>query len=76
MSIKWEDPGGPTKGGRTDYSEIVKALRENPGRWALIKTDAPASTVQHLKRLYGVEAVSRELKNGRGKIYARWNGED
>lgn len=42
--IKWEDPPAIDKSGRGRYDDLAAALRENPGRWALVGDDLAAST--------------------------------
>lgn len=76
VDIKWETPE-PAKAGRTagggQYGMVVAALKENPGAWAVVATDAAPSITTYLKKRYGLEAVSRGVKKGRAaKIYARW----
>lgn len=80
--IKWEEPefdGRRDK--KYDWVAIFAELRANPGRWALVSDDAPVSMTTNIKRGRYVggadgefEAVTRESKNYRGKIYARYVG--
>lgn len=71
MDIKWEEPDA-TRRGNGEYAALADALKARPGEWALVSENSHASVTGHLKRRYGLEAVARETKDGRAKIYARF----
>lgn len=68
--MKWSNP--PTRIWHSIAAD-VEALKENPGRWALVREDGAASIVAAYKR-YGCEARSHRNGNVRGRadVYARW----
>lgn len=74
--IVWEDPPeakyGPRSPGR--LRELVDQLRAHPGKWALVKANAPKSgtTNYYLRDRYGCEVVQRSNADGTFNIYARW----
>lgn len=73
--IKWEEPSEPAKGPGSGqrYAALVAALKENPGRWAVVAENAPATVAGYLKRRYGLEVTTRGVKNNRAeKVFARW----
>jgi hypothetical protein len=83
VKIRWEAP--PKRAVQTGkYGAIAKALKANPGEWAVVSDNAPASYVVSIKRgiLLGFtpagsfEATSRRNSNRskRVTVYARYIG--
>lgn len=81
--IKWEDPA-PDPRSRGKYRDLIRALRNNPGQWALVSEDAATTLSSAIKKGLGqwapagdFESVSRSLEGGQGnrvKVYARYIG--
>lgn len=73
--IKWEEPQPVSARNRrsSTYAPMVEELKKRPGQWAVVAEDAAPTITSYLKKVYGVEATARGVKNGRAeKIYARW----
>lgn len=75
MSVHWEDPPPEQDHRRRKPSAatlgLVEALKQQPGRWALVKMKPGAGGGDHLKRR-GLEVVTRKQPDGRYAMYARW----
>ena len=77
--IQWKNPPSPKQGpgatGRID--RVVSALKENPGRWALVAENYTAAAGETYKKR-GCEVTKRSAgkKGPSGNplydIYARW----
>ena len=83
VKIRWEAP--PKRAVPTGkYEAIAKALKANPGQWAIISENAPGSYAVSIKRglLVGFtpagsfEATTRRnsTRNKRVTVYARYIG--
>lgn len=73
--IKWETPAAAASGpgSKSRYAGIVEQLQARPGQWAVVSENASPTITRYLRDRYGLEAMSRGVKNGRAeKIYARW----
>lgn len=74
--IEWVDPPPPKTIGK--YDDVIAALRQNPGQWAVIRRNirtANGSFARSLKRR-GLEATQRSNADGTTDVYARYVGED
>jgi hypothetical protein len=84
--IEWEEPP-PAKSRaypKGVYVDIAKALRQNPGKWAIVRRDGQGNLAIFIRRgqvkgfapAGSFEAVSRANGLGRGHatIYARYVG--
>ena len=72
MNIEWKTPPAsyaPAK--QTPVAPFVEALKSNPGSWAFHGRKS-TSTATYLRNRYGLEVVTRNNKNGKADIYARW----
>lgn len=65
------------------YTEVALLLRANPGKWALVSSDAGRSMVQHLRRTYGLRSVMRNTYRPdpdktyiRGEVWASFSPQD
>jgi len=84
--IEWEEP--PTAKGRNYpkgvYVHIAKALRQNPGKWAIVRQDGQGNLAVYIRQgkvkgfapAGSFEAVSRANGLGRNHatVYARYVG--
>lgn len=84
MTIDWQDPppaAQPKK--KYEWAAVAEALRENPGRWALVLTDSKPSTVTLVTRIRQgsitafrpaghYDATSRVVDGGVIRVYARY----
>lgn len=73
--VVWKDPPPITRKGRPQqYPEILNALRENEGRWALwpgvYHTNTPSSHARLRKQ--GFEVVMRRSGAREWRMYVRW----
>lgn len=69
--IIWEEPSGGSTRQYKDWAPIVRELKDNPGRWALVATDVAKTTAAFLRTRYGLEAAARGHRDGRvEKLYA------
>lgn len=82
--MKWQDPPGDRRRS-SNYSDIARKLREQPGRWALIIEGTNASVTTHINKgrykdfapAGDFEATSRrDSTTGNVKIWARYVGEE
>lgn len=84
-NLEWENPppGQARKGSKWD--PIARALRNNPGKWAVIGRDIPTGIITTINRGElkcfqpegSFEAVSRNhTSRWQADVYARYVGED
>lgn len=79
IAIQWQNPPARPKQAHTPGTEntaIIEALKQNPGQWALIKTDTYPSVTTWWKNRPGFEARSSKVgkDNGKWDVYARYVG--
>lgn len=76
--VRWEDPPPPAMGPMRPgiYAEVVEELRANPGRWAVLWTDAKHASVADALRKRGCQVASRSNRTEPKTytIYARYVG--
>lgn len=86
VKITWSGPPPEDRFQRRlgEAGKIRELLMKHPGEWAIVRSDWPtaethrqatqlASTfAQRLRRDFGLESVSRSLKDGDVVVYARW----
>jgi len=72
VEIKWQDPPAAL----TLHDSIVAALKNNPGRWALVAEDRSSSSSGTPWTKSGFETKVHRKNPGDGKpkydVYARW----
>lgn len=72
VEIKWQDPPAAL----THHDSIVAALKNNPGRWALVAEDRSSSSSGTPWNKSGCETKVHRKNPGEGKakydVYARW----
>ena len=72
VEIKWQDPPAAL----TLHDSIVAALKNNPGRWALVAEDRSSSSSGMPWNKSGCETKVHRKNPGDGKpkydVYARW----
>ena len=72
VEIKWQDPPAAL----TLHDSIVAALKNNPGRWALVAEDRSSSSSGTPWTKSGCETKVHRKNPGDGKpkydVYARW----
>jgi hypothetical protein len=72
VEIKWQDPPAAL----TRHDSIVAALKNNPGRWALVAEDRSSSSSGTPWNKSGCETKVHRKNPGEGKakydVYARW----
>lgn len=80
QNIQWAEP--PERGGRCDHAEFAKALRDNPGAWAVMpgsysRQQATAINRGRLKNypIGEFDAVARSRGAGMYDIYVRYVGD-
>ncbi len=72
MHIEWKTPPDSTAPvAQSPIEPFVDELKRHPGEWALYGHKG-ASMAAYLRKRYGLEAVTRNNKNGKADIYARW----
>lgn len=77
--IIWQDPPADGRSARrSKHDEFRAALRGNPGRWALLGNRSPAVayTFRRSDLWNGFEIAVRNVKSGRGDVYARFVGDE
>ena len=72
--VRWEDP--PPRHGGWKWADVIDALKDRPGCWALVCDHETTSYVegtarQRLGRL-GCEVSIRRLDKGCSSLWARW----
>lgn len=70
--MKWQDP--PNRH-RLDYKALVEALQSRPGKWALVREDAPASSAKYLEMkgcIVRTSSIGKNYRSGRADVYAKW----
>lgn len=86
-NLTWEEPTPSAGGGRGRQSsvfteEVQEALKDNPGKWAVLIPEASASAVSNAqawsKKRPGFQVSSRTVVEQKGtktpfKVYARFN---
>lgn len=76
VEIKWQDPPASKRGMARSLVPIVTALKNNPGKWALVREKASSSSACVPWRKQGCEALVRRTNFGetpaRYDVYARW----
>lgn len=71
MALTWQDPPPRNVGNRdSGLDDIAEALRQHPGRWALISNDPYSGGGQPYKDR-GLEYVCRSRGDGTYDKYAR-----
>jgi hypothetical protein len=69
VEIVWQDP--PSRGGK-GYELVIEALKQNPGKWALINPKWKTSAAPAAFRQNGCEATTRKNDDGKTwSFYAR-----
>jgi hypothetical protein len=69
VEIVWQDP--PSRGGK-GYEQIIEALKQNPGKWALVNPKWKTSAAPAAFRQHGCEATTRKNDDGKTwSFYAR-----
>jgi hypothetical protein len=86
LALVWETPPPAQRGRKsTKWAAIVEALKDRPGEWAVIATDAPRASTSGLKnRFPGTQWMSRAnatMYDDDGfeqrptfKVWGRWTG--
>jgi hypothetical protein len=82
VELVWEEPPAEAiRGGNSEVTRIVEALKKNPGKWARVEEGVAAKSAVTKWERRGCEAVARNTgarKNGKGytyNVYARWAAE-
>lgn len=69
VEIVWQDP--PSRGGK-GYEHFIEALKQNPGKWALVSPDWKTTAPPSAFRQNGCEATARKNVDGKTwSVYAR-----
>jgi hypothetical protein len=64
VEIKWQDP--PTRRQRPGtYDDVIAALKQNPGKWALIIEDWKTNAAPAVFKQQRLEATARKNKDGK-----------
>lgn len=72
--IEWRDPAPPRRQTSPQTLEILRALKRNKGRWAVVKVCSYTSAAQRFRTL-GCDTATRRRDDGRIDIFARWPAE-
>ena len=84
--VIWEDPPGPLRTGSVSHLGVAQELRDNPGRWGIVKVHGKAQDSSSMantirkgvtgawKPAGAFEAAARTV-NGEHRVYARYVGE-
>jgi hypothetical protein len=69
--VEWKDPPPRTSVGK--YDAVCVELRANPGRWALISTNANKGSATNLASKFKARPGFEARTHG-NDVYARWVG--
>lgn len=78
--LEFRDPAPPKTGQRGRIGKLLDALREHPGRWAVVGSYAgrgASPAAARINKIPGYEAVARKLDGEpRYELFARYIGPD
>jgi hypothetical protein len=74
VEIQWEEPGPKPQNHNLIRDEILPVLRENPGRWAVVKEFANRNTCSASKAHYRTQYPEFEWESRGTKLFARFLG--
>lgn len=69
--VVWQEPPAPETGRSASgkYNKVIEALKENPNKWALIRTTATPTTLTKAFGGSDFERAYRVVRNGNRKVY-------
>lgn len=76
MVIEWKEPPSKNRGA-IDWGRIAEELKASPGQWALVATEASASSAYNAARRFGFKVQCVDVNRDRcSEVYAKWPVEE